>query len=60
MTATILPFVVRSAREGARPGSGPPAQIVIFPGVRYEAYPDDDEPKAASAEKGRRPRRKVR
>lgn len=40
--ATILPFVIppRSATAAARKSEGS-AEIVIFPGVRYEAARDD-------------------
>ena len=59
MAFTILPFVIRPPGQRVSRVCDVPAQIIIFPGVRYEAYPDDEGPKLASADKSRRSRRKA-
>jgi hypothetical protein len=51
--ATILEFRSRTMREPARHLSGGSAEIVLFPGVRYERWAEDPQPKP-KAKKARR------
>lgn len=57
--ASILKFIARDVGEQRRTrGSADgPCQIVIFPGVRYERWAEDDAPKPTPRPKRRRTRR---
>lgn len=57
--ASILKFVVRDVhgrRRSLEDTSGP-CQIVIFPGVRYERWTEEEAPKPTPRPKRRRARR---
>jgi hypothetical protein len=51
--ATILEFRSHTMREPAQHHAGGSAEIVLFPGVRYERWAEDSQPKP-KAKKGRR------
>ena len=55
--ATILEFRASPLRETAAAGrmvSAGPAEIVFFPGVRYERWDESEQPIAQRAKKSRR------
>lgn len=51
MSAQILPFTPRTRTASRREaGTGDFPAIVIFPGVRYERLPDDEDTTARPAQ----------
>lgn len=57
--ASILKFVARDARvrQETQGYGDEPCQIVIFPGVRYERWAEEEAPKPTPRPKRRRSRR---
>ena len=56
--ASILKFVARNRTQPERSGAtAGQCEIVIFPGVRYERWQDEETPKPTPRPKRRRTRR---